>query len=128
MIGLPRELDHADATTLGGRLLAGPDRPTAILCFSDLIARGVLDAARAAGLAVPRDVTVVGFDDDPLAVVAGPALTTVRQDLGAKGRAAADALLEAIDAQRSGALGRPTQTLLDTDLVVRDSSGPPPAR
>jgi DNA-binding LacI/PurR family transcriptional regulator len=121
--GLPRELDHADASLLGERLLRAPERPTAILCFSDLIARGVLEAAAAAGLAVPRDVSVVGFDDDPLAAAGSPSLTTVRQNLGAKGEAAAHALFAAIDAARSGELARPTDTRLETDLVVRASTG-----
>ena len=86
----------------GRRLLEGPGRPTAVLCFSDLIARGVLEAASTAGLAVPEDLTVVGFDDDPLAAAGRPALTTVRQDLAAKGQAAARALFDAMDAADSG--------------------------
>jgi DNA-binding LacI/PurR family transcriptional regulator len=126
--GLPRELDAADAALLGERLLRRPDRPTAVLCFSDLIARGVVQGAAAAGLAVPDDVTVVGFDDDPLAAAVTPALTTVRQDLAAKGAAAAHALFAAIDAERSGEPARPAHTCLDTALVVRESSGPPPVR
>jgi DNA-binding LacI/PurR family transcriptional regulator len=126
VIGLPWELDHADAMRLGERLLGGGDseRPTAILCFSDLIARGVIEAATAAGLDVPDDLTVVGFDDDPLAAVGRPALTTVRQDVGAKGRAAARALFEAMDGARAGTRARPTHTLLPTELVIRDSSAP----
>ncbi len=124
VIGQPWELDHADAARLGERLLAQPDRPTAILCFSDLMARGVIDAATAAGLAVPRDLTVVGFDDDPLAAAGRPALTTVRQDVGAKGRAAAHALFEAMDAARAGTPALPTHTRLATELVVRHSSAP----
>jgi DNA-binding LacI/PurR family transcriptional regulator len=126
--GLPRELDAAEAALLGERLLRRPDPPTAILCFSDLIARGVLDAARATGLAVPHDVTVVGFDDDPLAAAVHPALTTVRQDLAAKGEAAALALFAAIDADRAGQVAPATHVCLDTALVVRASSAPPPAR
>jgi DNA-binding LacI/PurR family transcriptional regulator len=125
VIGRPWELDHADARDLGERLLAGPDRPTAILCFSDLMARGVIDAATARGLTVPDDVTVVGFDDDPLAAGGRPPLTTVRQDLAAKGRAAADALFTAMDAARAGEPAEPTHTLLPTDVVIRGSSGPP---
>lgn len=127
VIGQPWELAHADAMRLGERLLAGADRPTAIVCFSDLIARGVIDAATAAGLAVPHDLTVVGFDDDPLAAAGRPALTTVRQDVGAKGRAAAHALFEAMDAARAGTPALPTHTRLATELVVRHSSAPAPA-
>ena len=128
VMGLPWELDHADSRLLAGRLLAEPDRPTAFLCFSDLIARGVIDAAQADGLDVPRDVTVIGFDDDPLAAAARPALTTVRQDVDAKGRVAAHALFEAMDAARAGTSARPTHTRLATELVVRDSSATPPTR
>ena len=127
VIGQPWELDHADAMRLGERLLADADRPTAILCFSDLMARGVIDAATAAGLAVPRDLTVVGFDDDPLAAAGRPALTTVHQDVGAKGRAAAHALFEAMDAARAGTPADPIHTRLATRLVIRESSAPPPA-
>ena len=126
VIGLPWELDHADVMQLGERLLAGPDRPTAILCFSDLIARGVIEAATTAGLAVPRDLTVVGFDDDPLAAAGRPPLTSVHQDLAAKGTAAAQALFEAMDAARAGMRARPTQVRLPTSLVVRDSSAAAP--
>jgi DNA-binding LacI/PurR family transcriptional regulator len=127
MIGQPWEVDHGDAMALGERLLDGAERPTAILCFSDLMARGVIDAATARGLAVPADLTVVGFDDDPLAAAGRPALTSVRQDVGAKGRAAADALFAALDAARAGTRAEPTHTLLPTELVVRDSSGPRPS-
>ena len=122
VIGENWELDHDDAARLAGRLLDGPRRPTAILCFSDLIARGVIEAAAARGARVPEDLTVIGFDDDPLAAPAG--LTTVRQDLAAKGRAAADALFAAMDAARAGERTEPTHTLLATELVVRNSSGP----
>ena len=125
VIAEPWELDHADAARLGERLLGGPDRPTAVLCFSDLIARGVIDAATARGLSVPRDLTVVGFDDDPLAAAGRPPLTTVRQDLAAKGHAAAEALFAAMDAQRAGTRLQPSHALLPTELVVRGSSAPP---
>ena len=125
VIGQPWELDHADAMRLGERLLAGPDRATAILCFSDLMARGVVESATRGGLAVPHDVTVVGFDDDPLAAAGSPALTTVRQDVDGKGRAAASALFAAIDAAGAGRKARPTHTLLPTELVIRASSAPP---
>lgn len=69
-------------------------------------------------------MTVVGFDDDPLAAGDRVPLTTVRQDSAAKGRAA-DALFTAMDAARAGEPAEPTHTLLPTDLVIRGSSGPP---
>ena len=109
-----------------GVLLDRPERPTAILCFSDVVAYGVVQAALARGLKVPDDLSVVGFDDNPLAQRMRPALTTVRQDVAAKGHAAAAALTTAIDRARSGAATRPKHVLLPTELVIRDSTAKPP--
>jgi DNA-binding LacI/PurR family transcriptional regulator len=106
-------------------LLDLPDRPTAILCFSDVIAYGVVQAALARGLAVPGDLSVVGFDDSPLAKRMRPALTTVRQDVAAKGHAAAAALTAAIAAWRNGTAARTRRVLLPTELIVRDSTAKP---
>jgi DNA-binding LacI/PurR family transcriptional regulator len=112
----------------GARLMLDTDdRPTAVLCFSDLMAWGVIHAAQDLGLRVPDDVSVVGFDDSALASRIRPALTTVRQDLVAKGRAAATALTEAIARSRAGDTTEPVQVLLPTELVVRRSTAPPPA-
>jgi LacI family repressor for deo operon, udp, cdd, tsx, nupC, and nupG len=71
--------------------------PTAIVCTSDPLALSVVGAARDAGLSVPGDVSVVGFDDSPLAALASPALTSVRVDYAEFGAAAAEALLAAIN-------------------------------
>ncbi|WP_404313397.1 LacI family transcriptional regulator [Agrococcus terreus] len=101
-------------------LLVAP--PTAVLCWSDLAAVEVLEAAREAGLSVPGDLSVVGFDDVPLASRVTPPLTTVRQDLDAKGDAAVRALLAMLDG------GAPeTVPPLATTLVVRESTAPPRA-
>ncbi|WP_232534124.1 LacI family DNA-binding transcriptional regulator [Plantactinospora sp. KBS50] len=108
-------------------LLDRPDRPTAVLCFSDAIAQGVVHVAEDLGLRVPDDLSVVGFDDNPLAHRMRPALTTVRQDLEAKGRAAAAALTTAIEAARSGTPEQPRQVTLPTELVIRTSTAPAPA-
>ena len=108
----------------GELLFAQHSRPTAVLCYSDAVASGVVRAASAAGLDVPRDVSIVGFDDSPLAREMRPALTTVRQDVTAKGRAAIKALTDAIDAARAGQHKRPRRVLLPTELVVRDSTAP----
>lgn len=101
-------------------LLQREDRPTAVLCFSDMFARGVLRAAETLGLRVPDDLSVVGFDDNPLAATSHPPLTTVRQDVTAKGRAAVEALLATMDDRP------PEPIVLPTELVVRDSTAPPP--
>ncbi len=106
-------------------LLNSHDRPTAILCFSDAIAYGVVHAAQALGLDVPEDLSVVGFDDNPLAQRMRPALTTVRQDIAAKGRAAAVALTAVIERSRTGAKTRSHHVLLPTELVIRDSTAKP---
>ena len=107
-------------------LLAQRPRPTAILCYSDAVASGVLRAAVSAGLEVPRELSIVGFDDSPLARELRPALTTVRQDVAAKGRAAINALTDAIEAERAGRTKRPRRVLLPTELVVRESTAAPP--
>jgi DNA-binding LacI/PurR family transcriptional regulator len=108
-----------------GILLDGPDRPTAILCYSDVVAYGVVQAAHARGLEVPDDLSVVGFDDNPLAQRMRPALTTVRQDVAAKGHAAAAALTAAITRGRNGMATRVRHVLLPTELVIRDSTAKP---
>lgn len=91
---------------------------TAVLANNDLVALGALDAFRAAGLCVPRDVALVGFDDTPLAAVASPALTSVRQPTRRLGEMAFDALVTLM----SG--GEVSSVRLATRLVVRDSTAP----
>jgi DNA-binding LacI/PurR family transcriptional regulator len=97
-------------------LLELSPRPTAILCATDVLAFGVIDALRARGLDVPADVSVTGFDDVPAAAQVG--LTTVRQPLVEKGREAGRLLMEP-DTER--------EVILPIELVARGSTGPPPA-
>ena len=106
-------------------LLRSERPPTAILCFSDAIAYGVVQAAHELGLDVPGDLSVVGFDDNPLAQRMRPALTTVRQDVEVKGRAAGAALNAAIAAARTGKRVRAKDVVLPVELVVRRSTAPP---
>jgi DNA-binding LacI/PurR family transcriptional regulator len=95
------------------------ERPTALICLSDRLAEGALAAARARGLDVPRDLTVVGFDDAPrLAEALG--LTTVAQPSRDKGERAAAALIAVLDGVEV-----PLRTTLPTRLVVRASSARP---
>jgi DNA-binding LacI/PurR family transcriptional regulator len=122
---------HADPQDNGydgmQAILDSGGRPTGILCFSDAIAGGVIRALRHAGLRVPEDVSVIGFDDNPIARRMQPALTTVRQDAQGKGRAAAAALISAIthaDGRTTARRGR--HVLLPTELIIRDSTAPPP--
>ena len=106
---------YTDAREAARLMLAAPDRPTAALCLTDVIAQSVLAAAADAGLRVPDDLAVVGFDDHPLALRTRPTLTTVRQDVDAKGRAAARALLRVI----AGRAGAPASGPLGRRLPVR---------
>jgi LacI family transcriptional regulator, galactose operon repressor len=109
------------------RLLGLPDPPTAVFAFNDSMAIGVLQAARERGLRVPDDLSVVGFDDTIEAVIATPALTTVRQPLAEMGRMAVALLLRLLDNRRL----EPLRVQLATRLVVRDSTARPregPAR
>lgn len=118
----PDEIGYTAAQTLVGH----GERPTAILCFSDAIARGVIRALQDSGLDVPDDISVVGFDDNPISRRISPALTTVRQDVDAKGRAAASALTLAIDRAKAGPSRRIRHLMLPTALVVRASTTHPP--
>lgn len=123
-----RQSAYSDRVDDAARLLLDTEEPlTAVLCFSDAIAAGVVRTAADLGLRVPADLSVVGFDDNPLAARVRPALTTVRQDVTAKGRAAAAALTAAIERDRDGAAGRARHIRLPTELVVRDSTAPPTA-
>lgn len=122
-----RENVEQDAYDGARLLLEAGDRPTGVLCFSDLVAWGVLRAAHDLGLRVPQDLSVVGFDDARLARRVRPALTTIRQDVAVKGKAAAAALTAAILGERDGATAEPEHVVLPTELIVRHSTAPPPA-
>ena len=93
---------------------------TALFAFNDVSAIGAIHSLREAGLRVPEDVSVVGFDDIPLAAFQNPALTTVRQPLEEMGAIAARALLERIQ----GATEFPDEILVEPELAVRKSTGP----
>lgn len=99
------------------------NRPTAIIAMSDIIAVGVMKAAIDAGLKIPDDLSVVGFDDIPLASIVSPGLTTIAQPLAKKGKIAADLLTQLIEGK-----AKPVHHCLPTHLIVRESSGPPPER
>jgi DNA-binding LacI/PurR family transcriptional regulator len=119
--------DDEEAYAAALALLGGDEPPTGVLCFSDVIAHGVVRAAEELGLDVPGDLSVVGFDDSALAKRLRPQLTTVRQDIVAKGRTSATELQRAMEARRSGTKARAKHIVLATELVVRDSTAPPPA-
>ncbi|GAA0359736.1 LacI family DNA-binding transcriptional regulator [Microbispora corallina] len=111
---------YQDGVAGGAALFDLPDTPTAIFAGCDEIALGVLEAARARGLRVPEDLSIVGFDDTQIAPMASPPLTTVRQPLREMGAVAVRTALrlaagEKVDSHR---------VELATELVVRASTAP----
>jgi LacI family transcriptional regulator len=122
---MPDPLLEAEADFLapGGaagaeRLLALATPPTAIFAFNDCMAIGALHAARARGLRLPEDLSVVGFDDTPEAEAAHPGLTTVHQPLKELGRMAVSLLVRLMDSHQF----EPLHVELATRLVVRSST------
>jgi DNA-binding LacI/PurR family transcriptional regulator len=113
-----------DATA---ELLRAPDPPTAILAMSDILAIGALEAAAEEGVTVPEELSVVGFDDSPVALHATPPLTTVAQPHEEKGRLAARWLMEEVERGQRPEDGR-RRAILPTELVVRESTAPAPGR
>lgn len=110
---------EGDGRAAAAALLADPDRPDAIVCANDEIAMGVLVEARSAGMTVPNDLAVTGWDDIPAARHVAPPLTTVRQPMLDLGRRAAQLLRDRITTHRI----EPLHELLPTELVVRSSCG-----
>jgi DNA-binding LacI/PurR family transcriptional regulator len=111
-------IDLAAATEAAHAMLSVRARPTAVICDDDIMAAGVCVAARALGLSVPGDVSVVGCDDLPVARAVDPALTTLRADgvrIGTEG-------IEMLVAVLAGR--RPRRRTLPVELVVRGSTGP----
>lgn len=110
------------ATRKAYELLSRHDRPTAIFCANDVTAMRTTAVAREMGLRIPEDVSVVGFDDIPEASLNDPPLTTVRQPLGEMGREAMAMLLDLLAGRE-----REQHLRMRTELVVRGTTGPPPA-
>lgn len=100
-------------------ILRLPDRPTAVFVASDTVALGAIRALRAAGLSIPHDMALVGFDDAPLSEFIEPPLTTMRLPAFGLGWGAADLLIRRINREDI----RQPAILLETELVVRKSCG-----
>jgi DNA-binding LacI/PurR family transcriptional regulator len=115
------EFHVAEGIERGRALLALPDPPTAIFAGNDLQALGVYQAARERRLHIPEDLSVVGFDDLPVAQWVGPPLTTVRQPLVEMAVTAAELVL----AMSRGAQPAQPRVELATELVIRESTAPP---
>jgi LacI family transcriptional regulator len=106
----------------GAALLDLPEPPTAVFAGSDETALGVIEAARGRGLRIPEDLSVVGFDDTPVARLAAPPLTTVRQPLREMGAVAVRTALRLAAGERVDS----HHVELATELVARQSTAPPP--
>jgi LacI family transcriptional regulator len=123
----PEHLQIGDySRTFGGQattaLLATGEPPTAIVAASDFIAIGVMQTLRERGLSIPRDMSLVGFDDMPLADLMDPALTTIRQPIETMGRLGFQTLLALIRGETV-----PMLTRLPVALIVRNSVAAPRA-
>ena len=114
-----RSEDGYRATVQLFRDRSAEERPTAVACFNDLVAMGVLRALAELGLSVPEDVSVVGFDDIQEAAYLPVPLTTVRVPKLEMGRRAAELLLRQLDASEAMLAER---VVLETDLVLRGST------
>ncbi|GIV75797.1 MAG: hypothetical protein KatS3mg050_0191 [Litorilinea sp.] len=108
------------------RLLSLPEPPTAVFTHNDVLAMGALHAIHAAGLSVPDDISVVGYDDISSAKYFAPPLTTVRHPTSEIGALAGQMILELI--QKKADPPPPKTTFLPVNLIVRASTGPPPSR
>ncbi|MFJ2645641.1 LacI family DNA-binding transcriptional regulator [Streptomyces sp. NPDC087420] len=115
-------LDVASGIDAGARLLGLAVRPTAVFCANDLLALGVLQAMYGAGVNVPGDISIVGYDDIEFAAAAVVPLTSVRQPAERMGRTAAEMLLDETEPDREHHTHR--SVVLQPELVVRGSTRP----
>ena len=103
-------------------MLRRPDRPTAVFAANDISGLEIVRVASELGLDVPRDLSVIGFDDVPEASRANPPLSTIRQPMQTLGATAAKLLLSLLEGERP----QETQLRLPTRLVRRATTAPPP--
>lgn len=122
MLELQGDFEIAGGYAATLQLLDDPSPPTAIFGFNDNLAIGALQAAQSRGLHVPKDISIVGFDDSEQAEIVTPPLTSVHQPLAEMGRMAASVLTRLIE----GHADHSTQIELSTSLTIRNSTAPPP--
>jgi LacI family transcriptional regulator len=119
------EYNQVDGNRMAQEVLAADPRPTAIFAANNFIAFGAMRSLRDAGFRVPEDMSIVAFDDLPVAWLSDPFMTVVDQPAYEIGRRAAELLLSRLDGTISGP-GR--EVVLPSELIVRRSSGPPRPR
>ncbi|QPL05077.1 MULTISPECIES: LacI family DNA-binding transcriptional regulator [Actinomyces] len=119
---LPGRYDYESGLEAGGALLDLAEPPTAIFAMNDVIAVGVLEAARRRNVHVPEDLSVIGFDDTSVARMSSPRLTVIRQPLHEIGSEAVHAVVRALG--RGRVSGSPIE--MQTSLVTRSSTAPAP--
>ena len=107
------------------KLLALPRAPTAIFASNDDMGAATISVAHRRGLNVPGDLTVVGFDDTSPATTVWPELTTIRQPVSAMGAAALHLLLEDLRSRRRDGESLSREIVLEHEMIIRESSGPP---
>jgi LacI family transcriptional regulator len=117
---LPGDFSEKSGYLAGQRLAAQPRRTDAVFAANDVLAIGCMAALREAGLRVPGQIAVAGFDDIPLAALVSPALTTVRVQIAELGRSALEQLLLSIE---NPAQAQPVSRALVPEVVVRESCG-----
>ena len=107
---------------LAARAMSAPKqaRPTALLCANDMMAIGALEYCRATGLHVPADVSIVGFDDVPMAPLLTPRLTTVRQPALEMGVAAAELLIDLIRGETIPEQPKPHPPEMHLQMIISD--------
>lgn len=120
-VAVAAPFDDLAVTLAARRLIAARPRPTAILCATDTLAVAVIEAARQAGYAVPRDLSVIGFDNVPVAAFTDPPLSTFDQHARESARAVAYMVADSVDG-----VGAPRTALAKADFVCRASHGPAP--
>ena len=125
--GLPCLIDEVNVNEAGGydsalRWLAGPVRPTAIICAMDRIAFGVMRAARQMGLSIPRDLSVIGHDNLPASADTDPPLSTMELPIAETGERLASMLLKRISGEDMSKL----QDIRPVQFLDRGTMGPAP--
>ena len=120
---LEGDLTESSGHALTKQLLNGTDHPTAVIAANDLMAMGVMAAAQALGIQIGQELSVVGFDDIPLAAYANPPLTTVHQPIYRIATMVTSMLIQVLN----GHTLAERKKWLQPNLVVRQSTGPAPA-